>query len=369
MSAIKLIIADENSSYASGLTQYLQQEYGQAFEVACFTQKALLQEHINKCEAADILLIDQKLFSRHADIKSIKSVIILAEDTTLDSYCPTICRYQRADQIAKLLLEAYDKNSDGSVNITNYNRKAKLICVYSPAGAAGKTTIAYNLSYQYVLQSRQALYISFEAYTGLPIFKQDENKRGLIYLLYLIKNGLPNLQLKLNTIKAIDENTNIHFIQRENNVLEYKDISFEDMGLLVSFFKNQSGYDAVILDLGSTINDTVLGAFKHCDYLVNVICAENYSYEKNQDFCRQITKIDNYLKSDIRSKLIWVNNKSNSEQNISCKDEHGGIGQVDIPYIDNDTAGYVNCLSEMKYYKQIYDVLENKHTGAGEFNE
>ena len=56
MSAIKLIIADENKSYTKSLTQYLTEECGQVFEVVCFTQSEILIEYLSRNETVDICL-------------------------------------------------------------------------------------------------------------------------------------------------------------------------------------------------------------------------------------------------------------------------------------------------------------------------
>lgn len=360
MSAIKLIIADENKSYTKGLAQYLLEECGQAFEVVCFTQAKILMEYLGKNEAVDILLINPLLLKKDISKKHYKSVILLVENVDNNNE-NSIYKYQKADQIKKLLLQEYDKNSNCGINILNCNTKCKLISVYSASGAAGKTTIAYNLAMQYSMKAKKVLFISLEPYSALSIFNQNESSRGLIYMLYLIKSKLPNLLLKLNTIINTDNNTSIHFMEREKNVLEYKDIKIEDFELLSDFLKNQSDYEAVILDLDSSMNEMALGAFKFSDVIINVHCDDKVSSAKQERFKEQINKISSLLERDISSKLLVVRNKSES---ITKSENIEEI--LEIPYIQGDCISPGTYFPEMTYFKQLYDAVENSYSSLGE---
>jgi cellulose biosynthesis protein BcsQ len=361
MSTIKLIIAEENQSYIKGLTLYLQEEYGQAFEIICFTQAEILIDYLSKHEAADILLINPVLLTENISTKYIRSVVLLVESVDNEKE-NSIYKYQKADQIAKQLLTLYDKNTNCGSKIFRNCSKCKLISVYSPSGAAGKTTVAYNLAIQYAMQAKKVLYISLESYSALPIFTQKESSKGLIFLLYLLKSKLPNIQLKLNTIIAADHNTNIYFVEREKNILEYKDINIEDLGLLNDFFRDQSDYDAVILDLDSSMSEIVLGAFKYCEVVINVHCNDSTGIAKAECFKQQVSKISKLLELDISSKLIEVRNKSDIAIQNEYKDDlkpEDYKELLEIPYIKGACIGQGAYFPEMTYFKQLYDAVEN----------
>jgi cellulose biosynthesis protein BcsQ len=357
MSAIKLIIADENKSYTKGLAQYLLEECGQTFEVTCFTQARILLEYQSKSEKTDILLISPQLLKKDISKKHFKSVILLVENVDNNDE-NSIYKYQKAEQIKKLLLKAHDKNSNCGTNIFNKNNnKCKLISVYSASGAAGKTTVAYNLAIQYSMKAKKVLFISLESYSALSIFNQNESSRGLIYMLYLLKSKLPNLMLKLNTITNMEHSTSIHFMEREKNVLEYKDIKIEDLELLSGFLKNQSDYEAVILDLDSSLNEMALGAFKFSDVIINVHCGDKVSCAKQEGFKEQIAKISSLLEQDISSKLLDVRNKSAAIAKVESVEE-----MLEIPYIQGECTSPGAYFPEMTYFKKLYDTVENIHS-------
>jgi cellulose biosynthesis protein BcsQ len=360
MSVIKLIIADENKSYTRGLAQYLLEECGQVFQVICFTQANILMEYLSKSEEVDILLINPQLLSKDISKNCAKCVVLLVENVDNDSK-NSIYKFQKADQIKKLLLQEYDKISNCGINVLNSNAKCKFISVYSSSGAAGKTTIAYNLAIQYSMKAKKVLYISLEAYSALSIFHQHESSRGVIYLLYLIKSKLPNLMLKLNTIINTDSNTNVSFLEREKNVLEYKDIKIEDFTMLSDFLKNQSDFEAVILDLDSSMNEMTLGAFKVSDIIINVMSDDQVSCAKQEKFKEQIAKISNLLGLDISSKLLSVRNKS-----ISPIKSENSIVTLEIPYMQSNPINLGAYFPEMTYFNQLYDAVENSYSTNGE---
>jgi cellulose biosynthesis protein BcsQ len=369
MSIIKLIIADENQNYAKALALYFQEEYAQSFDITCLTQNTVLQEYLNKFETADILLIDQKMFKDSLPCKHIKSVIVLDESINENANNSSIYKYQKADVLAKYLFEIYEKSSGSRGALNKSDSKCKVISVYSPAGAVGKTTIAYNIARQYGMQYQKALFISLETYASLEVFKQSEAVQGLMYLLYLIKNKAQNLQHKLNTIKVVEINTNVHFIERESNVLEYKDLKIDDIDLLVNFLRNQSGYDAIIFDLDSSINEAILGVLKHSDVILNIRCNDTFDKVKQEDFKRQIPRINNLLEVDINRKIIKVNNKSQNLTNSDNKALENSMSTIEIPYINSEITSHGAYFAEMPYFKQLYDAVENFLGNKGSIND
>lgn len=360
MSLIKLVIADENQSYIKALAQYLHEEYGQAFEVKCFTQKAVVQEYLSRGDAVDILLIESALFNEAMSHCNVRAIMFLKDIQEQDPGENELYKYQKADSIVKRLLEVFDKISSHGAGIVRNNYHTKLASVYSPVGGAGKTSVAYNLAYQYAMQGQKVLLISLESYASLSLFKRNDTARGLMYLLYLVKNKVGNLQLKLNAMKAIDENTNIHYIERESNILEYKDIKLEDMELLMSFFREKSGYDAVIFDLDSTMNEMVLGAFKYSDVILNLRGDDPTSQRKYEDFNCQLPQINNLLKSDVSGRMVQVIirlDEGMSQSNLQYK---MNSFELCIPYISNSGLCQGSYFPELSYFKELYDVVNSR---------
>lgn len=355
---IKLIIADENHSYAKALAQYMLEEHGQSFEIACFTQASVLKEYLKTCGMVDILLVDEKLQCLKEYFQCAKAVVTLLDKTCEDEN-GSIYKYQRADLIAKRLLELSDKLIITSVKQNQGKGRCRLICVYSPSGAVGKTTVAYNLACQFSFHTQKVLLLSMESYTEHPIFQRHEAARGLMYLLYLIKNRTPNLQLKLNALRAVDQNSNIHYMERETNVLEYKDIKIEDMSALAEFLRIQSDYDAVIFDLDSAMNEISLGAFKYCDVIVNVFVGNNLQSGKQKDFMWQLPKVSDFLGESISDKMIGVANKVEKAagDEVAAAAYHESILLMEVPYINNISVNQGVYFPEMIYFKKLYDAI------------
>jgi hypothetical protein len=152
-------------------------------------------------------------------------------------------------------------------------------------------------------------------------------------------------------------------------VLEYKDLKIDDIDLLVSFLRNQSGYDAIIFDLDSSINEAILGVLKHSDVILNIRCNDTFDKVKQEDFKRQIPRINNLLEVDINRKIIIVNNKSQNLTSSDNKALENSISTIEIPYINSEITSHGAYFAEMPYFKQLYDAVENFLGNKGSIND
>lgn len=361
MKSIKVAIADENQVYSKGLSEYLQSEYGQAFDISCFTNIKSLTEHLSTDQQIDILLIDQKLYNESLKTHKVKTILLLTEnvmENEVDGFL-ALYKYQLGDKISKNILQYYDSSVNERFNVHIQPQNSKLIAVYSPAGGTGKSTIAYNISLQYALQGKKAILISMESYASLPIFKAESKSCGLSYLTYLIKNKTNNLQVKLDAIKELDSNTNIYYIPRDSHSLELKDADKDDIALLLEFFRVQSGYDAVILDMDSAISEKLLNVFKHCDVLLNVTGNDFNSKEKYKSFTEQLRIFGDLLGVDLAKKIITVNNKVMGQLSDKVGELRDERNAVEIPFLADNCFMENGYYPELAHFKQLFDVVEN----------
>ncbi|MGB7605726.1 MAG: AAA family ATPase [Lutisporaceae bacterium] len=361
MSTISIVIVDENQIYTKALSEYLQDEYGQAFEISCFTGIKSLEEYLVNKHNTDIMLIDKHLYNDSLKIFKVKTTLILTDDSQESELNGelTLYKFQLGDKLAKCILQNYDSLESKQFSIHTKSTEAKLITVYSPTGGSGKSTIAYNISRQYAIQGKKTLLISMESYTALPIFKSESKNRGLSYLMYLIKNKANNLQVKLDAIKVQDTNTNIHYIPRDNNSLEYKDICIEDIAVLQKFLKSQSGYDAVIFDMDSSVCENTLSMFKYCDVILCVVASDIVSREKHESFEKQLELFNNLLNVNLNDKIIIVNNKATSQHSDNKRDFSSSINIANIPYLKESTFSENGYYPELAHFKQLYDIIES----------
>lgn len=360
MSTISVVIVDENQIYTKALSEYLQDEYGQVFELSCFTGIKPLEEYLAD-KQTDIILIDKNLYNASIKEYKVRTTLILTADSQESEYkgVPAIYKNQLGDKLAKCILQSYDSLNNKQFCIHTRPTEAKLITVYSSSGGSGKSTIAYNISHQYAIQGNKTLLISMESYTALPIFKSETKNRGLAYLMYLIKNKANNLQVKLDAIKEQDVNSNIHYIPRDNNSLEYKDIGMEDIADLQEFMKNQSGYDAVIFDMDSSVCEKNLSILKYCDVILCVTGCDIVSREKHESFKKQLELFNNFLNANLNDKIITVYNKVTNEHIENNSDCMGNERAVSIPYMKESSFLENGYYPEMNYFKQLYDAMES----------
>lgn len=360
MRTISVVIADENQTYSKALSEYLQGEYGQAFDIYCFTSTKSLIEHLETKQQTDILLVDLKLYNDSLKAYKVKTTIILTDANTENDVngMATLYKYQLGDKIAKNILQSYDSSGSERFSIHSQPRNSKLIAVYSPTGGSGKSTIAYNLSRQYALQGKKSILVSMESFASMPIFKSESKSHGLSYLMYLINNKTNNLQVKLDAIKDYDANANIYYIPRDANSLEYKGDNQAEIASLLEFFKIQSGYDSVIFDLDSSVSDRLMNVFKYCDVILNITSSDNISKNKHEGFNKQLNIYNDLLGVNLANKIINVNNKV-MRLNDSKEVEKSENNILEIPYLNDSAFMESGFYPELVYFKQLYDSIED----------
>jgi cellulose biosynthesis protein BcsQ len=352
MSIIKLVIGDSNPSYGISLSQYLQDEYGQAFEILHFTQAQLLEEYLREHGDADLLLLDEDFDYPAEAIGKSAAVLFFTGKKNIGIEKNQIYKYQKADAIAKQLMMALDKDTGKSIHLAQNNKKTKVVVAYSPEGGAGKTTIAHRLAHQYALNFKKPLYLSFESFSSLSMFEGSGASRGAIYLLHLLKNKASNVQLKLNGLKCSEADTQIHYLPREDNALEYKDLKKEDMELLLEFLKSQCDYDAILVDFDSSLSDGLLGAMRQCDTFLAVVGDDSGAQGKHRMFYDSIPKLNEVLGIRLEDKLVFVFNKGCRPHELQNTISIGKLKLAAVPYIEQNETLYGGHL------KELYQLLE-----------
>jgi cellulose biosynthesis protein BcsQ len=354
---IKLIVADRDNIFVNALADFLQREYGHLFDIACFTtEQAIHQLGSSNCEV-DILLVDKSLKVSIPKLDNTIALVTLT-DVASEAASAVIYKYQSAEQIAMHILEIYDKSSKELITGRKKAECCTSICVYSASGGSGKTMVAYSMAAQYALQEKKVLFLSLEAWCSIPILCKGKESKGLVYLLYLIKNQLPNLKLKLENLKAVDSATGIHYIARESSALEYKDITMADMAVLTDFLRENSDYDVVIIDLDSSVSEITLGAFKYCDAIINIF-RNGLAIDKYLDFIGQMSKLSDMLQRDLSANTLHVANMHNASADMDAWIYDNFKISSKIPYLSNPDLCQQTYFMDMLHFKELHDVLES----------
>jgi hypothetical protein len=161
-------------------------------------------------------------------------------------------KYRHADRLVGELLRLYSSKGTKE-NMAPGKYRTRIICVCSPAGGAGKSSIAASCSILFERRGMRTFYLNLEAVPSTEAFFHSEAGSGqsLSNVIYHLKGKNGNVGLKLEGAASLDARTGVHYFRPPENLLEFNELTEQDVTLLLDTFRKSSVYDMVFVDIDS----------------------------------------------------------------------------------------------------------------------
>lgn len=200
----------------------------------------------------------------------------------------------------------------------------KIVAVYSPIGGIKKTTTALILTQQLQAVGYNSMFMSLEQIDSSSIIYPHE-KEGITELIAAVSGSeaddTGSFEIKLrSTIKEGAGRTS--YIEGFSRIIDYMDVSEEDIEKLFDKIKCVSSSDFVVVDMNSTLDKLSNKVFELADRIViveqdnevfrnklNIIAA----YPPIQDVWKKVVTIDNFVHGSYANK-----NNINADNIRSC---------------------------------------------------
>lgn len=331
---LKLAIFDREILYVQKLSQYLLSNREYSFSIQVFSDLKLLQDFLNN-HSIDILLIDSKAFIQGKNELKAELVILLTDGCVEADFRSMFCihKLQAAKEIVKEIIQAYSCVCNKEI-VGVSGKGAKLICVYSPAGGCGKTTISIALGHALARKGLRVLYIGLEEFSSCRQMLQGSFEEGLSDLLYYISKDCKNMMMKLEGIRERDEVSGLFFIPPPifgGELFEFDPISF--VGFIQDIVRAKT-YDVIILDLSSHFSRLNQVLMEECDKRIYVVPNTYGGRLKWLEYLKEGGPKQDNGQENLKEKgnIIWVLNRlyfSGEDKKM----EEGQIGQdLEIPF-------------------------------------
>lgn len=243
MKTYRVGICDEDLDYATALMDYINADPESRLRVIAFSGINAVKDYLS-VQDLDLLLTDDITDCDEGEeglsLQSVR-VIPLSEyrdcadgwrnDSTKEAY---IFKYQSAQLIIR--------NLNSYLTERSHNRRqiSRTIAVYSPLGRCGKTRLAGTLAAND--EVRGGLYISMENYGDRPDLL-DSN------IFYLIKSESPELEEVIS--RQIKLENGIYRLYLSSSYLDTRDVSFEDVEMLIKCLLKSGRFTSLVFDIGS----------------------------------------------------------------------------------------------------------------------
>ncbi|MEN8907831.1 MAG: hypothetical protein ABF289_17915, partial [Clostridiales bacterium] len=351
--------------YIKNLIKYITSSYQERFYINSFTEKNIFLKYLNEeTDKIDILLISYMNYSDDIYSEKINTMIVLTEGNINKDFngVKAINKYQRVSSLVSEILNIFSESTQEEVYLPVGEKKTKIIGVYSISGGAGKTSVSAAASIISARNNKEIFYLNLESINSSLRFFESNSNHSISKLFYYIKERDKNLQLKIEAIKSVDTNYNVHYFQPQDSALELDDLKPDELTLLVDKFRLMGQYEFVFIDMNNAYDNKNIELIKACDKVIVLLDYNPISDYKVNIFEREIDILSNRLGINIFDKLMPVINKFNP--NMYSNYQERAILQKDInvkiPFdIEVYSQGFLSTINnnESLFTRGIHDLL------------
>lgn len=311
VSKIKLVIFDFDQDYLQSLVNFMLSHYEHRFEIRSFSHEECLKEYLCKQKDIDVLIIPVSLWQESELKKEIHCLILLSEGVMehIPSGISAVTKYQKADQLVKAIIQSYSESQTAEIPLFMGNKNAQVISIYSPIGGVGKTVSALGLSMQTSWEGKSVFYLNLESISSSSLFLAGQGTVTLSHLLYYLKQKKTNLSLKIDTAKCIEPKYRIHYFTPADSVLDFSEITADELQRLIKELKFSGHYDRIIIDLSCHVDHKLIAIFKASDQILLISTARPIDEIKIKAALKDIALVDSRNTDKIMKKIRLVINE------------------------------------------------------------
>lgn len=309
MHRIRIIIADPDGRYVDKVTEYINSSHSSQVRVSSFTRFELLETYLSSSgEQIDILAVHSTFLNRFPESPAGVKLIVELSDSTIanrDKRYRSLSKFQPGDRIVEQMLNFFFEDNDVLPGNETGSASTKLISVYSAAGGAGKTSLAFGLSVQLGMKGCAVLYLSFESICSAAATLSHSCNDGFTHVLLCLKEDPDLLPAKIGTYKIRDNSYGIEYLAPPDCFMELVELTKNDLTLILEKLKGMSSYDFVIIDMDSKADDKTLAVLESSDAVIFLTTSDRMSAYKSEVFLQQLRRTE----PAILKKLVPVLNK------------------------------------------------------------
>lgn len=314
MGRLSLVIADCDMDYLSKFEKFLMINYPQRFDIFSFSSPGKLWDFMGSSNKKDILLINSKMYKNELCLKNVEAIMLLSGDSAepAPEGLETIYKYQHAERLVTDILRFYAARSMNA-GLMPGQGNTRIVCIYSPAGGVGKSSIAAGCSILSARKGLKTFYLNMEDVPTTSLFFSGESIQNFSNVIYHLKGKGNNLGLKLEGAKCCDPRTGVHFFAHPDSILEMSELSDHDVVRLVSEFKAGITYDIVFIDMPCGLNQRNAAILGCADLILMVLVPGDIAAVKMNELKAGLELLEHKYGAELAGRTITVLNRSNKK--------------------------------------------------------
>ena len=347
MRKISVLIATSNSLYCEKIEEYIQ-DMKFPIELNIITEKEYFISS-NEKNIADIVLVETNFLDNMENPFFTKeNVFLLSSKKLSERKC--INPYQKTENFLNEILWNYGELSGETSFLIEKKTEKKLICVYSPCGGSGKTTVSFALA-EYFAQDKNVLYLNFDIFSSTNSIFGETQKGGFSQVLLSLKQNAGN-QFLLSVSKNMKRNqkTNILYFTDLENPFDLEDMKEQELQKMLEQMIEMKDIDIVIADLETSFTARTKKILEFSDIVILPVLDTPICQNKVQCFIEAAKASD--LLEDVLKKGSWIVNKNNGYIRF--------INGINVDFIIPKVEGLSQDIKKMGVVKNVVSNIASK---------
>lgn len=268
MAKIKVILADLDEKYLAPIEMKFLEELDDEIELEIITQESYFDEYFSQPRSADILVVDEELYSTSLQRHNISNLFVLVEHVeeggTEDLLATRLFKYTSIKEIYNQIIAASGSALSSS---SMKSKETKVILFTSASGGTGKTTLALGVAACLAKSFKKVLYINIE---GINSFQHMLSNGAAVP-----SSAYPEFK-KLNSdlynrVRHVIRNEKFDYLPPFGAALSSLGIQYGMYKELIQSAKLSKEYDVIIVDTDAIFNETKAEFIMQADKVVMVM--------------------------------------------------------------------------------------------------
>lgn len=326
---IKLVLVDSDKQYVDRLLNSIVSDYEDKIEVLAYTSPEQLME--DKHARGDVYLISSEYMFDKNDFPAGCGIAYFTESKEIKSFHgeKAIAKYQRLNDIYTQVLNLYAESSGIVMDDHKNNGQISIYIITSGVGGAGKTTISVGIAQYLAMQGKKVLYISLEALGNTDVHFVRGTQGDLGDIIYMLKSKKNNISLKLKSIIQKDF-MDVYYISSSENPYDLESFTQDDVKALIDEIQALDGYDCLVLDTDSSIDEKYIELLLKAEKIVYVDVDSRAAIYKRQNFITTMLMYEHKYSESIVGRVVGIMNKAERGKLPEREDEIKQVGSIGL---------------------------------------
>lgn len=318
MARYQIVLADRDEEYLSLLELRFLEHFGNVADIQLISDPIYFHEFFARPQRIDMLVLNEELYTPELARHSIGVVIRLSETPVerggavpAGAESLRVYKYTSMKELFAVLATFLhrDEQEEGAA-------RARLICVYSPAGGAGTTTVALGLAGALANARRRVFYLDTETLQSARLLLPEAEGPSPAFCSALI-SGEPGLA---ELLPGACGRGSFDYLKPFPHSTTACGVELEHFRRLAEDLRESGRYDFVLLDCSSDFTREKSALMAACDRVVVVTGQSRTACWKTEALLQDINIRDN--------RFLFVCNQYQKEEPSALRDTL--LGRISI---------------------------------------